>query len=276
MNAIEALLFAVIQGVSELFPVSSLGHGVLIPDWLHWSINRTHPDFLPFMVMLHLGTAAALLIYFRRDWVDLIGGWLKAGGRASNPHARLMWLVIAGTLPAGLLGLLLEKQLRALFASTTPVLVFLALNGLLLLWGDKLKKKTASHELSELSFAGAIKIGAGQALALLPGFSRSGATLVAGLAHGLDYASSARFSFLLATPIITAAGLLEIPKLAHRGNGSAEWGLLLACGAVSGLCAYASTWFLMRYFKKTEIESLRPFGFYCLLVGVVGLLFKLV
>ncbi|WP_199153302.1 undecaprenyl-diphosphate phosphatase [Chromobacterium sp. ASV23] len=274
MNPIEALLFAVIQGVSELFPVSSLGHGVLIPDWLHWSINRTSPDFLPFMVMLHLGTAAALLIYFRRDWIELIGGWLRAGGRASNPEARLMWLVIAGTIPAGLLGLLLEKQLRALFTSTTAVLIFLALNGLLLLLGDRLKKKTASHDLSKLSVAGAIKIGAGQALALLPGFSRSGATLVTGLAHGLDYASSARFSFLLATPIITAAGILEIPKLAHKGHGSAEWGLLLACGAVAGLCAYASTWFLMRYFKKTEIESLRPFGFYCLLVGIGGLLAK--
>ncbi|MEO9383595.1 undecaprenyl-diphosphate phosphatase, partial [Chromobacterium phragmitis] len=110
MNATEALLFAVIQGVSELFPISSLGHGVLIPDWLHWSINRAHPDFLPFMVMLHLGTAAALLLYFRRDWIKLISGWLKAGGRASTPEARLMWLVIAGTIPAGLLGLLLEKQ----------------------------------------------------------------------------------------------------------------------------------------------------------------------
>ncbi|RBH42356.1 undecaprenyl-diphosphatase, partial [Pseudomonas sp. MWU13-2860] len=106
MNPIEALLFAVIQGVSELFPVSSLGHGVLIPDWLHWSINRTSPDFLPFMVVLHLGTAAALLLYFRRDWLQLISGFLKAGGKASNPDARPLWLLIAGTIPAGPLGLL--------------------------------------------------------------------------------------------------------------------------------------------------------------------------
>ena len=140
MNAIEALLFAIIQGISELFPVSSLGHGVLIPDWLHWSINRTSPDFLPFMVVLHLGTAAALLLYFRRDWLQLIGGFLKAGGKASNPDARLLWLLIAGTIPAGLLGLLLEKQLRALFTSATAVLIFLSLNGLLLLWGDRLKR----------------------------------------------------------------------------------------------------------------------------------------
>ena len=273
MNPIEALLFAVIQGVSELFPVSSLGHGALIPDWLHWSINRTSPDFLPFMVVLHLGTAAALLLYFRRDWLQLISGFLKARGKADNPEARLLWLLIAGTVPAGLLGLLLEKQLRALFASATAVLIFLSLNGLLLLWGDRLKRRQAHLDLERLSLSGAIKIGAGQALALLPGFSRSGSTLVAGLAHGLDYASSARFSFLLATPIIAAAGVLEVPKLAHS---QASAGLLLSCGLLSGACAYASTAFLMRYFKKSEIESLRPFGYYCLLVGLGGLLIKLI
>lgn len=275
MNPIEALLFAIIQGISELFPISSLGHGVLIPDWFHWSINRLHPSFLPFMVMLHLGTAAALLIYFRHDWYRLIGGFIRAGGRATNDDARLMWLLIAGTIPAGLLGLLLEKKLRILFTSTTAVLVFLALNGLLLLWGDRLKKARAHLDLSRLSISGAIKIGLGQALALLPGFSRSGATLVAGLAHGLDYASSARFSFLLATPIITAAGILEIPKLAHSSTPP-PWLLFIGCGLVSGLCAYLSTWFLMKYFKKAEIESLRPFGYYCLLVGIIGLAIKFI
>lgn len=274
MNPFEALMFAVIQGVSELFPISSLGHGILIPDWLHWSLNRSNPDFLPFMVMLHLGTAIALLLYFRRDWQQLIGGLLRARGGSGNPEARLMWRLIAGTIPAGLIGLLLEKQLRILFGSATAVLIFLAINGLLLLWGDRLSKRQAHKTLDELSWLGAIKIGAGQALALLPGISRSGVTLLSGLAHGLDYASAARFSFLLATPIIAAAGVLEIPKLAHAGHAQ-PWGLLLACGALSGACAYASTWFLMRYFKKTEIESLRPFALYCLLLGVGGLIFRL-
>jgi len=275
MNPIEAILFAIIQGVSELFPISSLGHGILIPDWLHWSLNRTHPDFLPFMVMLHLGTAAALLLYFRHDWAALIGGFIKARGRADNAEARLMWRLIAGTIPAGLIGLLLEKQLRILFGSATAVLVFLALNGLLLLWGERLGKRHAHMELDQLSIVGAIKIGAGQALALLPGISRSGVTLISGLLHGLDHASAARFSFLLATPIIAAAGVLEIPKLLHAGHAQ-PWGLLLASAAVAGICAYASTWFLMRYFKKTEIESLRPFGLYCLVLGVGGLIAKLV
>ncbi len=275
MNPIEALLFAVIQGVSELFPISSLGHGILIPDWLHWSLNRSNPDFLPFMVMLHLGTAIALLLYFHRDWQQLIGGFLRARGRADNAEARLMWRLIAGTIPAGLIGLLLEKQLRVLFSSATAVLVFLTLNGLLLLWGERLGKRQPHKDLDQLTILGAIKIGSGQALALLPGISRSGVTLLSGLAHGLDHASAARFSFLLATPIIAAAGVLEIPKLAHAGHAQ-PWGLLLACGALAGLCAYASSWFLMRYFKKTEIESLRPFGLYCLALGIGGLLMKFV
>ena len=273
MNPLESILFAMIQGVSELFPVSSLGHGILIPDWFGWALNRTSESFLPFMVMLHLGTAAALLLYFRADWLSLLRGLIPAGGKPANPEARLMWLLMVGTIPAGLLGLLLEKHLRVLFANPTAVLAFLAINGLLLLWGDKLSKKAAHKTLDELSFAGAFKIGAGQALALLPGISRSGVTLISGLAHGLDYASSARLSFLLATPIITAAGILEVPKLAHT-HAPTPWGLMLACGVVAGVCAYASTWFLMRYFKKTEIESLKPFGYYCLALGFGGLLFK--
>lgn len=275
MNPVEALLFAVIQGISELFPVSSLGHGILIPDWLHWSLNRSNPDFLPFMVMLHLGTALALLLFFYRDWLQLIAGFIRAKGGSSNPEARLMWRLLAGTIPAGLLGLLLEKQLRILFGSATAVLIFLSINGLLLLWGERLGLRRAHKSLDELSITGAIKIGSGQALALLPGISRSGVTLLSGLAHGLDHASAARFSFLLATPIILAAGVLEIPKLAHAGHAQ-PWGLLIACGAVAGLCAYASTWFLMRYFKKTELESLRPFGWYCLLLGLGGLVYRLV
>lgn len=270
MNPVEALLFAVIQGVSELFPISSLGHGILIPDWLHWSLNRSHPDFLPFMVMLHLGTALALLLYFHRDWHALVTGFIRARGGSSNPEARLMWRLVAGTIPAGLLGLLLEKQLRVLFSSATAVLVFLSINGLLLLWGDRKQQAANARTLDELSLMGAIKIGSGQALALLPGISRSGVTLLSGLAHGLNHAAAARFSFLLATPIILAAGVLEVPKLAHSGHAQ-SWGLLLSCGLLAGACAYASTWFLMRYFKKSEIESLRPFGWYCLLLGLGGL-----
>jgi undecaprenyl-diphosphatase len=271
MNPVEAILFAILQGITELFPISSLGHGVLVPEWLHWAIDRQSPNFLPFMVVLHLGTAAALLLYFRRDWIELIGGFIAAKGKPTNEHSRLMWMLVFGTVPAGLLGLLLEKKLRPLFGASHFVLIFLVVNGVILLVGDRLSRGRRERELSSLGAREALQIGLAQALALLPGISRSGVTLVAGLAHGLSYAAAARFSFLLATPIITAAGLLEVPKLFHMNN-AAPIGLMFGCGVVAGIFAYGSTAFLMRYFKRTEIESLRPFGWYCLAVGTLGLL----
>lgn len=273
MSVLEILLFAILQGVTELFPISSLGHGVIIPDVLHWQLDRSNEAFLPLMVVLHLGTAAALLIYFRRDWQALLGGFLQARGKPDNPASRLLWLLVIGTLPAGILGLLLEKKLRLIFSSTSLVLGFLLLNGLLLLVGDYLKRRQRGHALEGLTPASALKIGFAQSLALLPGISRSGATLTAGLAMGLDYAASARFSFLLATPIILAAGLLEVPKLL-RMAGQVPTGLIGMAGVLSGLCAYASTWFLMRYFNQHEAAALRPYAWYCILAGCAGLAWK--
>jgi len=261
------------QGISELFPISSLGHGVVLPDLLHWGLNRQDPSFLAFMVMLHLGTALALFIYFYRDWVALIGGFIRAGGRPVSPESRLVWLLIGGTVPAGLIGLILEKKLRMLFGSTSVVLAVLIINGVVLIAGDALRKNTHGRTLDELSFFGALKIGLAQALALIPGVSRSGVTLIAGLNEGLNYASAARFSFLLATPIIGAAGVLEVPKLLHAGS-AISIGLALGCGILSGVCAYLSTWLLMRYFNKHEIQALRPFGWYCIGLGLLGLALK--
>ncbi|TDR72448.1 undecaprenyl-diphosphate phosphatase [Paludibacterium purpuratum] len=274
MSTLHAILFAIMQGISELFPVSSLGHGVVLPDLLHWGLNRQDPSFLAFMVTLHLGTALALLIYFHRDWLDLIGGFVRAGGRPVNPESRLVWLLIGGTIPAGLLGLLLEKKLRGLFGSTTLVLAVLIVNGIILIAGDMLRHNGRGRTLDELSFFGALKIGLVQALALIPGISRSGVTLIAGLHEGLSYAASARFAFLLATPIIGAAGVLEVPKLLQHGS-QISIGLALGCGLLSGVFAYLSTWVLMRYFNKHEIQALRPFGWYCIGLGLLGLLLRL-
>jgi undecaprenyl-diphosphatase len=269
-NVLQAILFAILQGVTELFPISSLGHGVLIPTWLNWSIDPRQESFLPFMVVLHLGTATALLVYFWRDWADLLGGFARARGGFGNEQSRLMWRLVFGTLPAVVIGALLEKQIRALFASTTVVLAFLAINGLLLLVGDRLKKRRAHRDLDDLSAGGAVGIGLAQALALIPGISRSGVTLVAGLSQGLDYASSARFSFLLATPIIAGAGAHQMLKMVKLTT-QVPWMLVIGCGVLAGVMAYLSTWLLMRYFKKSEVESLRPFGWYCLVVGLGGL-----
>jgi undecaprenyl-diphosphatase len=271
MNELHILLFAVMQGITELFPISSLGHGVLLPIMLGWDLNRDNPDFLPFLVVLHLGTASALLLYFWRDWRDLLGGVIRARGGTSNAHARLFWLLVVATVPAGLLGLALEKKLRLLFGSLTVVAVFLVLNGFVLFAGDALKRRTPnSRQLETMGWGRALLIGFAQSLALIPGMSRSGVTLVAGLANGLDYGASARFSFLLATPIIGAAGLLEVPKL-FRAHAHMQVGTVFGAGVVAGVCAYLSTWILMRYFNTHEVKALRPFGFYCAAMGLAAL-----
>ncbi|HKV96811.1 MAG TPA: undecaprenyl-diphosphate phosphatase [Gammaproteobacteria bacterium] len=272
--ALHLLILAIIQGVTELFPISSLGHSILVPAVLHWPIDRQAPWFLPYIVVLHLGTAAALFIYFWRDWFALLGGAWKARGRPSDPNARLFWLLVVGTIPAGFIGLALEHKIRLLFSEFTVAAVFLMVNGVILFIGDALKKRAARHELTTMGWARAFGIGIAQALALIPGISRSGVTLVAGAWSGLDYASSARFSFLLATPVIGAAGLLEVPRLVmHRAR--LPEGLMLtivAGGILAGVFAWLSTWVLMKYLGKTEVTALRPFGIYCLAAGAVALL----
>lgn len=272
--ALHLLILAIIQGVTELFPISSLGHSILVPAVLRWPIDREAPWFLPYIVVLHLGTAAALFIYFWRDWLALLGGAWQARGNVNSPQARLFWLLVMGTIPAGLIGLLLEHRIRELFGSFTIAALFLMVNGVILFIGDALKKRAARHELINMGWARAFGIGIAQALALIPGISRSGATLVAGVWSGLDYASSARFSFLLATPIIGAAGLLEVPKLVKH-HASLPEGLLLTIilgGILAGVCAWLSTFVLMKYFRKTEVTALRPFGIYCLIAGAAALL----
>lgn len=270
MDTLHLLLLSILQGVSELFPISSLGHSVLVPALLHWPIDRDAAWFLPFIVVLHLGTATALLIYFWRDWARLLASVWRTRGGTSEPEARLFWLLVVATIPAGLLGLLLEHRLRHLFGGFAIIAIFLALNGLLLIWGDRFKHRQAQHRLEDLSWSKALGVGCAQALALIPGMSRSGASLVAGLLVGLDYEAAARLSFLLATPIIAAAGVLEVPKLLHTAGG-APLSVIMLGGLLAGIFAYLSTWFLMRYFRGHEVQALRPFGIYCLVLGVGAL-----
>ncbi|GGY12142.1 undecaprenyl-diphosphate phosphatase [Paludibacterium paludis] len=270
MPTMQAVLFAIMQGITELFPISSLGHGVILPELLGWQLHPASEAFLPFMVVLHLGTALALFHFFRKDWFRLIGGFVRARGGDSDPEARLMWRLFIGTVPAGLLGLLLEKKLKVLFGSVDIILVVLMINGVILIAGDGLRRRTGGKPLEELTPLNALRIGFAQALALIPGISRSGVTLIAGISTGLDYASAARFSFLLATPIIAAAGILEVPKMLKMG-AHLDLALVGACGVLSGAFAWLSTWALMRWFNKHEIQALRPFGVYCILLGLAGL-----
>jgi undecaprenyl-diphosphatase len=273
----QAFWLASLQGATEVLPVSSLGHGVVLPSLLGWHIDQESPTFLPFFVVLHLGTATALLVFFRREWMGVIRGFFRTLATrklAGDPEGRLAWLLLAGTVPAGVVGLLFEKALSANFARPALAASFLVLNGVILLIGERLRRRRAKEGASELSLWQAIAVGTSQVLALVPGISRSGVTVVGGLASGLSAEAAARFSFLLATPIILAAGILEVPKLLEYGTAR-TLEVALFGGAVAGLAAYGSTALLMLLFRRREVEALGPFGYYCIGAGLVSLVLLL-
>jgi undecaprenyl-diphosphatase len=274
----QAFWLALLQGTTEILPVSSLGHGVILPSLLGWEIDQESPTFLPFFVVLHLGTAAALLAFFRREWVGIVRGFLrslKTRSLREDEDSRLAWLLVAGTIPAGLVGLVFEKGLAANFARPSVAAVFLIINGALLLVGERLRRWRVKSGESKLSFWQAVAVGTSQVLALVPGISRSGVTVVGGLASGLSAEMAARFSFLLATPIILAAGVLEVPKLIQFGTPQTV-AIAIFGGVVAGIGAYVSTALLMLLFRKKEVETLGPFGYYCLGAGIITLLLLLI
>ncbi len=282
MTFVQAMLLAVLQGVSELFPVSSLGHTVLIPALLRWNVDEGSDAFLAFVVVLHLGTALALIAFYRRDWIAIVRAFVAsiARGRMSgDKDERTAWLLVAGTIPVGVLGVLLESSVKKLFASPLPVSAFLFANGFVMLLGEWLRRRQhapaagAAHgavhpyrRLEELKARDGVLVGFAQALALLPGISRSGSAIVAGLLCDLRHEDAARYSFLLATPVILAASVLEFPKLfapdAHVVLVQAVVG-----GIVAGVTAYASVAFLTRYFRHNDLS---PFAWYCIAAGALS------
>jgi undecaprenyl-diphosphatase len=273
MTLIQAVGLALLQGATELFPVSSLGHAVVLPALLNWNINQNAASFLPFLVMLHVGTAVALLLYFWRDWWALLTGILGLGEAHQKAESRrVLWLIIVATIPAVIVGFLLEHFLRALFGVPVIAAAMLIVNGMLLLFGERLRGR-GQRQLSTLTVADALSIGCWQCTALVPGISRSGATIVGGLLRGIDHAGAAHFSFLIATPVILGATVLEVPKLRHTGVAFSanivELSVLAA--VVAGVTAYASTAFLMRYFRGNDAWALNPFAYYCFAAGASSL-----
>lgn len=281
----QALIMGLLQGISELFPISSLGHSVIVPYLFGWhkivnSQSQSESFFLAFLVAMHVATATALIIFYRREWAKLIGGFFSSIKKRNitNSHEKLIWLIIAATIPAGLTGLIFEHTLRTQFAKPLSAIMFLAINGIILLIGDNyarqkaaLKKDfsletTVAHTSKTISPKKASIIGTAQILALFAGISRSGVTIVSGLFSGLDYQDSARFSFLLATPIIFGAGLYKLPDLLGP-NAKGYQGPIILGAVVAGFAAYFSVKFLDKYFSKS---TLRPFGIYCL--SISGLL----
>ena len=275
MNTIQAAVMAILQGATELFPVSSLGHAVLLPAWLHWPINQNGPDFLPFLVMLHLGTATALLLYFWRDWWALLLGVLGlAAPKRVVEDRRIFLLIVVATIPAVIVGFALEKFFRSLFGSPVAAAVFLVVNGFLLMFGERIRRQ-GHRPFAALGFGDALIIGCWQCLALIPGISRSGATIVGALTRGVDHEGAAHFSFLIATPVIVGATVLEVPKLLHASVAPGVFSTAAFAAVLAGVTAWLSTWFLMRYFRHHDDWALNPFAYYCIAAGAASLVFLL-
>jgi undecaprenyl-diphosphatase len=272
MSTFHAFALAILQGITELFPISSLGHAVIVPALFGWPIDQRAPEFLPFVVVLHVGTAVALLMYFWRDWLNLAMGFVSWHGRDAADARHAFWLIVVATIPAVVIGFIAEKLVRGLFASPLVAALFLVANGFLLLLGDWLRVRSEARasrapKVAVLGWRGALAIGFWQCLAFVPGISRSGAAMVGGLVAGLQHAEAAHFSFLIATPIIVGAAVLEVPKLlALPGQGLNL--LTVASGVVAGVTAYLSIAFLMRYFRRHDFDdALVPFAIYCWAAG---------
>ncbi|WP_030244280.1 undecaprenyl-diphosphate phosphatase [Streptomyces sp. NRRL S-350] len=290
----EAIGVGLLQGVTELFPVSSLGHSILLPALVGGRIQHDldmtaeGSSYLAALVALHLATALALVVYFRKDWVRVIGGLVGSirHRRVETRNEKLAWLLILSTIPVGVAGLVLEKALRNALGKPLPAAVFLALNGLVLLGAERLKRGgngrrraghaapvdepgtdpavASDHRLTRLGYGQGAWIGAAQILALFPGVSRSGVTMSAGILRGLHHEDAARFSFLLATPVILAASVLKVPEL-FKPENSSVLGPVVAGSVAAFAAGYVSVRFLTRYF---ETRSLTPFAVYCFLAGV--------
>jgi undecaprenyl-diphosphatase len=293
LSFFQAVVIGLVQGVTELFPISSLGHSVLVPSLFGWhqlvkGQTQGESFYLAFIVGLHCASAVALLIYYRKDWVALIRAFFRTlvNRKVETSEERLAWLIVIATIPTGILGLALEHKLRLLFSKPLLAAIFLTVNGLILLAGERVRlrsevKALAAREgltadgtrrLDTLEYKEAAVIGVAQSFALLAGISRSGITMVAGLVRGLDHEDAVKFAFLLATPIILLAGIYKLPDLTGPlGNGIR--GQVLVGSVVAGVASYFSVRFLTRYFRT---RTLTPFAIYCLVAGVFFVIHSLI
>ncbi len=272
----QAIILGALQGISEPFPISSLGHAVIAPQLFGWNIHQNDNFFLSFLVATHCATALVLFLFFLKDWMRIFRGLGRSVRGRSTPDdtdARLGWVIVAGTIPAGIVGLALEHKLRVLFASPESAAIFLTINGALLLLFERYRRRApepgdyegdVDARIAKMSFKRAFAIGTAQVAALIPGISRSGVTMGGGLLSGLSNDDAARFSFLLATPIIAAAGVLKLPTLlGSAGNGVRGQALVGAIAAA--ITTYLAVRFLLRFF---ETNRLTPFGIYCIVAGI--------
>jgi undecaprenyl-diphosphatase len=278
LSIFQAIILGVIQGVTELFPVSSLGNSVILPSIFGWHINQNDSYFLTFLVATHFATAVVLFFFFYKEWKLILKGmyrsFLDREIKKDDSYAKLGWLLVVATIPAGILGLLFQDSLRTLFASAQIAAFFLIINGVVLFLAEKLRKKShqkvvsdakSDTNIAKLEWWQSISVGIGQSFALIPGISRSGTSMVGGLFSGLGHEDAARFSFLLATPVIGAAALLKLPSLLSSSQASLR-GVMLAGAISAAIAAFLSVRFLVKYFKT---KTLTPFAIYCFFGGII-------
>ena len=278
ITTLQAIILGLLQGITELFPISSLGHTVILPQLFGWNLPSDGKTMLLFLIATHFATALVLFGFFWRDWVLVFQGlWRVVTTHKiarTDTYAKLGILLIVGTIPAGILGLALEKPIRGMLTSASLAAFFLIMNGLVLLLAERLRKNASSKyedsydsdkQISRLSWTSTLGIGAAQALALIPGISRSGSSMAGGLKAGLSNESAARFSFLLATPIIGAAALLKLPELFHH-DAQPIRGAVIAGALAAALASYVSVRFLVKFFQT---HSLKPFAMYCIIAGFI-------
>ncbi len=286
----QAVVLGLLQGITELLPVSSLGHTVLFPSLFGWNSvvrfqSQPESPWLAFVVMLHVGSAVALLIYFWRDWIEIVTAFLRTlpKRRIETPTERLAWLIVISSIPTGLLGLAFEHPIRVALAKPITAAIFLIVNGLILIGAERLRRRAevravalregaseeGFRELGTLGFGEAAGFGFVQSGGLIPGISRDGMVMSGGLLRGLDNADAARYSFLLATPIILAAGIFKVSDLTgpHGAGVRGQAVVAAVCAAIAGLF---SVHYLVRYFKD---RNLIPFGIYCMLFGAAMVLY---
>jgi undecaprenyl-diphosphatase len=274
MTIIQGIILGIVQGLTEFIPVSSSGHLVLIP----WALNWPQPGLL-FDTMVHWGTLLAVLSYFWRDWRDMLiaffrslftrGPWNAApGGRLADPHSRLAWGVILGTLPAVIIGFLLESFFERMFGTPVAVAAFLFGTAAILFIGERFSHP--QRNLETLSITDALIVGVGQAIAVLPGISRSGTTIVTGMLRGLDRESAARFSFMLAMPAILGAGVLQLAQVLTGAEAATTSAAVIVAGFLAAaISGYLCIKYLLAYLRHGRLYV---FAAYCAIVGALGLI----